>query len=331
MASYVARHALVVLLFSGRQAHEGDDHMVLARNDRRIALTVFLYISALLPAFFWESLGKVLAITGAIGGSCLSYLGPGVAFLGIHGEEFLNMVQKSWSINNTLQSCMCMYPHPGGSGSGMETKAQTNLFVDLIRFITWYAFLMPLWVTIARAGKAGFAKFEEEQIQKSPAVHMRLGKILHATESTVSTSEEEEEEEENGPAKVFKPLKGHQRASSFNESSTPLLHVHGRMDDDVVLSERKSLLTKPMLIPPSSKHSTTSDYGTVPTKGIELTGGGQENKKNVTSTLSISDEEEEEENDPQLDIPWTEFVVAILFMILGAVALFAGLISIGAS
>ncbi len=320
MASYVARHALVVLLFSGRQAHEGDDHMVLARRDRRIVLTVFLYISALLPAFFWESLGKVLAVTGAIGGSCLSYLGPGVAFLGIHGEEFLNMVQRSWNTNITLQNCMCMYPHPRG---GAEAKAQTNVFVDLVRFFTWYAFLMPLWVTIARAGKVGFAEFEKEQIQKSPAVHMRLGKILHSTESNVSTSEEEKD-----TTKAFFPLRGHQRASSFNESSTPSLLVHGRMNDDEVSSERKSLLVKPMLLPPSSTHSTASDYGTVPNKGIELT--GDQESKNDASTHSASDEEEEE-NDPQVDIPWTEFVVAILYMILGAVALFAGLISIGAS
>ena len=75
MESFVARHACVVLLFEGRRAHEGDDASVLNRRDRRITLTVALYFSALIPAAYFDQLGDVLAITGAIGGSCLSYIG----------------------------------------------------------------------------------------------------------------------------------------------------------------------------------------------------------------------------------------------------------------
>ena len=75
MESFVARHVCVVILFEGRKAHEGDDSSVLNRRDRRITLTVVLYLSALIPAALWEQLGDVLAITGAIGGSCLSYIG----------------------------------------------------------------------------------------------------------------------------------------------------------------------------------------------------------------------------------------------------------------
>jgi sodium-coupled neutral amino acid transporter 11 len=75
MESFVARHACVVVLFEGRKAHEGDDASVLNRRDRRITLTVALYLSAVIPAAIFEELGDVLAITGAIGGSCLSYIG----------------------------------------------------------------------------------------------------------------------------------------------------------------------------------------------------------------------------------------------------------------
>ena len=75
MESFVARHACVVLLFEGRKAHEGDDTSVLNRRDRRITLTVVLYLSAVIPAALSEKLGDVLAITGAVGGSCLSYIG----------------------------------------------------------------------------------------------------------------------------------------------------------------------------------------------------------------------------------------------------------------
>jgi hypothetical protein len=34
-----------------------------------------LYLSAVIPAAMFERLGDVLAVTGAVGGSCLSYIG----------------------------------------------------------------------------------------------------------------------------------------------------------------------------------------------------------------------------------------------------------------
>lgn len=65
MESFVARHACVVLLFQGRNAHEGDDTSVLNRRDRRITLTFFLYLTAVVPASIFENVGSVLAATGA--------------------------------------------------------------------------------------------------------------------------------------------------------------------------------------------------------------------------------------------------------------------------
>ena len=44
MESFVARHVCVVLFFQGRSAHEGDDSSVLNRRDRRVTLTVLLYL-----------------------------------------------------------------------------------------------------------------------------------------------------------------------------------------------------------------------------------------------------------------------------------------------
>jgi sodium-coupled neutral amino acid transporter 11 len=65
MESFVARHACVVLFFQGQSAHEGDDTAVLNRRDRRITLTVVLYILAVIPAALFQNLGSVLATTGA--------------------------------------------------------------------------------------------------------------------------------------------------------------------------------------------------------------------------------------------------------------------------
>jgi sodium-coupled neutral amino acid transporter 11 len=54
LESFVARHVCVVLFFSGRRAHDGDDSSILNRRDRRIGLTVVLYILAVIPAAIFE-------------------------------------------------------------------------------------------------------------------------------------------------------------------------------------------------------------------------------------------------------------------------------------
>ncbi|OEU13167.1 Aa_trans-domain-containing protein, partial [Fragilariopsis cylindrus CCMP1102] len=81
MESFVARHSCVVLFFHGRQAHDGDDTSVLNRFDRRIIVTFILYLLAVIPAALCNDLGIVLAIVGSIGGSCLSYIGPGIVYI----------------------------------------------------------------------------------------------------------------------------------------------------------------------------------------------------------------------------------------------------------
>lgn len=94
LEAFVARHVCVVLLFSGRRAHEGEDAAILSRRDRRVSLTLALYVLALIPAICVEDLGDVLSMTGAVGGSCLSYIGPGLTYLGVHGEEFVDVARR---------------------------------------------------------------------------------------------------------------------------------------------------------------------------------------------------------------------------------------------
>ena len=91
---------MIVLFFSGKSAHKGDDHSVLARWDRRFALTFVLYIAALIPACLFDNLGIALSLTGAVAGSSLSYIGPGLAYLAIHGLSFLKMIEGVWNIND---------------------------------------------------------------------------------------------------------------------------------------------------------------------------------------------------------------------------------------
>ena len=303
LASYVARHVLIVLLFSGRQAHEGDDHTVLARKDRRIVLTVALYISAIVPAILYEDVGTVLAITGAVGGSCLSYLGPGAVFLGIHGKEFLDMVR--WNVSTTVQGCMWKYPAAVNKVDARfrpENSPDQNMGVvaQCVCLLAWYFLLMPLWCSVASAGASNYEKFEEEQIRKSPAVQRRLGKTKHRKRGANGGRAAERERV---------------RSASFDDSSS------GNLAQS---AERYPLLAKPMLPPLSSQPGPNSDvaYGTT----SDIANEGDVGVANAAD----SSVDEFLEDDPQDVSPsWTDFLLAISYMILGVVAFFAGLVSIG--
>lgn len=103
LASFVSRHVMVVLLFEGTRAHEGDDTSILNRLDRRISLTIVLYLLAMLPATFFQDMGIVLSLAGTIGGSSLAYIGPGMLYLGVHGGRFMELVNDSWLVLSRRQ------------------------------------------------------------------------------------------------------------------------------------------------------------------------------------------------------------------------------------
>ena len=183
--SFVCRHVFVVLFFRGRRAHEGDDASVLNRRDRRIALTLIIYFSSLIPALFVESVGSVLAITGAIAGSSLSYIGPGMIYLAVYGGEFLKKVEEVWGKNEessetaTLaepdveSSRLLSNQKPNEEATTTESTAPVQ---SLFKSIAWYLLLMPMWCEVAKMGKAKLEAFKEAEALKSPHIN-RLGKV----------------------------------------------------------------------------------------------------------------------------------------------------------
>lgn len=278
LASYVARHVLIVLLFQGRPAHEGDDHSVLARKDRRIVLTLILYVFAIIPALLFENLGTVLAATGAVGGSCLSYLGPGAAFIGIHGKYFLLEV-ASWDITDAEKILMWKFPQ------NRERNSPTvSMVTKMCRVCLWYICFMPFWIMIAHIGQRNFEEYQKVQLQKTP-VHRRLGRVVHR--NAAQTICANDVDKVIGISMV--------RAASFDE--------RGRYTTEVI--EDRPLLIRPTLIRPDG-------YGAVCHKPDAL----------------IEDDEVIEE-DPQDAPPGVlDFALAIFYIILGTVALVAGLVSI---
>ena len=181
--SFVCRHVFVVLFFRGRRAHEGDDASVLNRRDRRIALTLIIYFSSLIPALFIESVGSVLAITGAIAGSSLSYIGPGMIYLAVYGDEFLKKVEEVWGkdeestdttpAESDVESSRLLSIQKQNEETTTESSAPEQ---SLFKSIAWYLLLMPLWCEVAKMGKAKLEAFKEAEALKSPHIN-RLGKV----------------------------------------------------------------------------------------------------------------------------------------------------------
>lgn len=200
VASYVVRHVFVVLLFEGRSAHEGDDHRILGRRDRRMALTLFIYLLALVPAIFFDDVGLVLSFAGAIAGSCLSYIGPGSAYIAVHGED-IRVLIKGWFGGNKFSSYMANYPadesaifDAGSSETELTPLSGTNddalseddetsasqpstsppivqYIPSIFGFVAWYLFLFPCWSALAEYGTKRLAQFKEEEAMKSPRIN----------------------------------------------------------------------------------------------------------------------------------------------------------------
>ena len=180
MDSFVCRHVLVVLLFRGRRAHEGDDASVLNRKDRRVAMTLVIYLSCLIPALLVDNVGSVLAFTGTIAASSISYIGPGLVYLGVYGDEFLQKVDDTWCgevINEEepdAETTSLMI------NSHSSTKQPPSFTQSVWKSTAWYILCMPLWCAIARIGKRKLKLFREKEALKSPHLN-RLGKIKHAS------------------------------------------------------------------------------------------------------------------------------------------------------
>lgn len=326
MESFVSRHVLVVTFFQGRRAHEGDDHAVLARTDRRIGVTLSLYICALIPAVLFEDLGSVLSFSGALGGSCLSYIGPGAMYLAVHGEAFLDIVAKKWpgiwkttSPSNVDENIELANVAADSSGS---TK---SVFFSILNTVNWYICLMPIWCNIATLGKDTLKSFQETEALKSPHVS-RIGKYVYHQNSSCSKKQTQRnkclsnERDDDDDLEDIKPLT---RAGSF--SSVP--------------SSKNKESSTLFDLPPTRKHPRSKQhiapfaYGstsaTSTMKGNQGIGAAILAQKKIQRSVysSRNSEENVAEEDLEAEPSLFAFLEAIGFIIFGVIALVAGLVS----
>lgn len=301
--SFVTRHVCVVLLFSGRSAHEGNDAHILSRADRRIGLTTALYILAVIPAVLTNDLGPVLAITGTVGGSCLSYLGPGVIYLGVHGERFLSLARQAFGRRNEASEEHSVTQSNengadettplvvGGDATNIITSENQDAVevVGVWNHILWYLIGMPLWCAIARSGKVQLQEHITEMTMKSPHP-IRIGDVEYK--------------------RVAIPLN-----RDDNEDEESFLGDHlNKMVRDQSMPHLSNLIT------------TSGSAGTLMNINQQIGQGLLEQQKKISVKRST---EEIVEADPQeLPPSWHDFYVAIFLIILGFIALFAGMYSI---
>lgn len=191
MEAFVARHVLVQLLWKGDldgyifetvvDPDTGEERSTQRKAkrcrclSRRHQVTLLIYLMTLVPALIVDDLGPVLSITGAIGGCCLAYIGPGLAYLGVFGEDFLRRLAESIAAKNPgsvgdaseapSQSGEAELPIDGDATAKLDDLRRSlfcpnklfaeNAHVSYKKPWWWYPLFIPLWIPVALEGSRG--------------------------------------------------------------------------------------------------------------------------------------------------------------------------------
>ncbi|GKY92560.1 hypothetical protein MPSEU_000226200 [Mayamaea pseudoterrestris] len=296
LASFVARHVCVVLLFEGQSAQQDNDTSILDRADRRIALTVALYVAAVTIACYCRDLGSVLALAGVVGGSCIAYFAPGMLYLGVHGGRFLELVQNSWFFpvakseangNTKISVTVAVETTPlvKSQQEGEEVKRQQQIknekqrvenrtIMGVMKTLIYYIAGFPIWCAIAKIGKETLTKHVQKLVREN--VHpIRIGNVQFSLAKVLDDGKIDAD------PKVSTVVTHPEYRQHYSEP----LEGSGRHKDD--------------------KPDNATKFG---------------DAGNGLSTL---------EPDPQEQPPtWLDFGVAIFYILFGIVALTAGLYSL---
>lgn len=323
MESFVARHVCVVLFFQGRSAHEGDDASVLNRRDRRISLTMALYLTAVIPAAWFQNLGNVLAASGAVGGSCLAYIGPGAVYLGVHGARFLELSKvffghKLVSAETPQDEEMAPLYNANVSGDlpELDDDDEENFIIKQLKAILWYMLLMPLWTAVATYGKTTLTDHVHDLAMKSPHP-IRIGNVRFASARVSGGS----------TRVVMLPQKGassHEDQMLLAPTNTMLIRADSLPKEyGTAHAATGRVLALPISphrnagLPQAVKGKTTQSYQSINEKI-----GAMAKRKQQEEALALED-------DPQQDLPGKlDFLIAVSYIIFGFVAMVAGLVSL---
>lgn len=354
--SFVVRHVCVVLLFAGRVAHDGDDAAILNRRDRRVILTLALYILAVVPAALFENLGTVLAITGAIGGSCLSYIGPGALYIGIHGDEFIELANTTFwgksdkddGDNNksngndvkqneaeTLRAIEStpLKPKTSAMDDGDERSDRLTVrkmsFVALsIRTIGWYITGMPIWCYIATIGNGGLQSHVNDMALKSPHP-IRIGDVIYKRVMVVDSNNTAAPNTATATNTMLPPNRRMNKADIDDDDC----------DEEDPLTEKKSSnarlagsntgsfapdIVAPKFLDGGKSSGPVGDINQQIGKTLLDQRNQQQQQQKISNTEMIDLESDPQEATPE----WSDFVIAIFYTVFGVIAMTAGLVSL---
>lgn len=168
MECFVCRHVLMQLVFSGDMdntsvgpnGEQVAESKLLGCLGRREKWTLYLYVAALIPAVILRDIGPVLSITGSLGASAIAYIGPGLAYLGLNGSEFLAWTRQSSSTPDKCDGGEVELPVAGDATAEIQTDSITSESRSrATRPWWWFLAFMPIWTAIARSGASGTKQF----------------------------------------------------------------------------------------------------------------------------------------------------------------------------
>jgi hypothetical protein len=328
MDSFVLRHVFVVFFFRGRRAREGDDALVLSRKDRRVATTLVIYLACLIPALYTKNVGSVLAISGTIGASSLAYIGPGLIYMAVYGEEFLALVNETWgassptTVDNERKPLESSSLLSNKSSSSEPTSKSESMLEIFSKDVAWYILLMPIWCAIADRGQKRLKFFRQKEALKSP----HISRIASTPQLNIDDDgiQRQRSSSLDGVVEEERPdsleLWNCNNTVNKNRSTS----FDGVDEGELGIQYKSGSQPKPCPKPlPHGVFPKLLPYGAI-------SGGNQ-----AIGAAIAAKKQSEAKNQSEVVVPadvenptWFDFCIAIFFIAFGMLALSAGLVSI---
>jgi amino acid permease len=94
--AFVCRHVLTQIIY-GEAEEENREYLQSDNRQQRQRMTLLVFSITMIPGLILDDLGIILALTGTIGATSMAYIGPGLIYLGVFGEEFLYVVSRAFA------------------------------------------------------------------------------------------------------------------------------------------------------------------------------------------------------------------------------------------
>jgi len=198
MEAFVARHVLFSLI--DHNDLDGDIPTTSGCGgmcNRRHVMTLAIYVLTLIPALIFDDLGPVLSITGAIGASSISFIAPGVIFLGVNGEAFVTychsfLLKREGSSKSENNSSNDHIELPVAGDFSQQMQQQTTVeetprmlpVAGQARILStidyhvgakpwwWWLLGFPVWYSIAFKGMQGMHESCSEVNNQEPCFQL---------------------------------------------------------------------------------------------------------------------------------------------------------------